>query len=374
MNPDSTSMPRPARLSFVSLLCSLLFLSAAVGSAQVSVKGSVVNRTTGQPAPGVALTLITFVGGMSPVEEVYSSADGTFAFEKELSTSSGQPMLGMVRAEHEGVPYTTMLRAGMAGDVTVEVFSVDETTRPTPNNHIVIFEPGASELVINETFMFINEATPPRAFRNAEEGTLRFHLPPGAGGEVSVQATGPAGMPLKSTAEPAGPENIYKVDFPLKPGENRLDVVYRIPHGEGDGFAGKLLYDGLKTMVAAPQGVTLEGDDLKPLGTEAEHTQASLFEIPASREYQIAAIRGIGQLRRPNAGGASGGQGGSGAAPISVEPAPIAAELTWLLILTGGILAVGFIYLYSAKTGDESSAPNTTTASQRKPVRSRRKS
>lgn len=373
MNPDSTSTPRPANLPFAWFLCSLLFLSAAVGSAQVSVQGLVVNRTTGQPAPGVALTLITFVGGMSPVEEVYSSADGTFAFEKELSTSSGQPMLGMVRAEYEGVPYTVRLQAGSSGDVTVEVVDVD-TSPPTPSNHIVIFEPGASELVVNETFMFINEATPPRAYRNAEDGTLRFHLPPEAAGQVSVQASGPAGMPLRSSAEPAGPENIYKIDFPIRPGENRIDVVYSIPHGEGDGFAGKLLYDGLKTMVAAPQGVTLEGDDLKPLGTEAEHTQASLFEIPASREYEIAAIRGIGQLRRPDAGGAPGGQGGGGAAPISVEPAPIAKELTWLLILTGGILAVGFIYLYTATTGNESPAPETTTASQRKPVRNRRKS
>ena len=374
MNPDPTHTPRPARPPFAWLLCSLLFLSAAVGSAQVSVKGSVINRTTGQPTSGVALTLITFVGGMSPVEEVYSSADGSFAFEKELSTSSGQPMLGMVRAEHEGVPYTTMIRAGMTGDVTVEVFSVDETTQPTPNNHIIIFEPGASELVINETFMFINETTPPRAFRNAEKGTLRFHLPPEAGGQVSVQASGPAGMPLRSTAEPAGPENIYKVDFPLKPGENRLDVVYRIPHAEGDGFAGKLLYDGLKTMVAAPQGVTLEGDELKTLGTEAEHTQASLFEIPAAREYQIAAIRGIGQLRRPDAGSTGGDEGGRGPGAPTVEPAPIAAELTWLLVLTGGILAVGFIYLYTSKTGDESALPETSTASHRKPVRNRRKS
>ena len=171
---------------------------------------------------------------------------------------------------------------------------------------------------------------------------------------------------------------MYKVDFPLKPGENRLDVVYRIPHAEGDGFAGTLLYDGLKTMVAAPQGVTLEGDQLKPLGTEAEHTQASLFEIPPSREYEIAAIRGIGQLRRPDSGASGGGSGSSGGAqPITVAPAPIAEELTWLLILTGGILAVGFVFLLTSKVGDERIIPDQDTdkgtASRRKP-RGRRKS
>ena len=373
MNPEPTRTRQPARPASIGLLCALLLASAAVGSAQVAVKGRVVNRTTGQPAPGVALTLITFVGGMSPVEEVYSSADGSFAFEKELSTSSGQPMLGMVRAEYEGVPYTVRLQAGSSGDVTVEVVDVDDSL-PAPSNHIVIFEPGASELVVNETFMFFNETDPPRAYRNANDGTIRFHLPPEAGGEVSVQASGPTRMPLRSTAEPAGPENIYKIDFPIRPGENRVDIVYSIPHAEGDGFTGKLLYDGLKTMVAAPQGVTLEGDQLQSLGTEAEHTQASLYEIAPSREYQIAAIRGIGQLRRPSAGGGGGGEDGRGPGRPTIEPAPIAAELTWLLVLTGGILAVGFIYLYSSKTGDESSVPESTTASRNKPARSRRES
>ena len=178
MNLDSICTPRPVSRALARVLCVFLFLSAAaVGSAQVAVKGSVVNRTTGQPAPGVALTLLTFVGGMSPVEELYSSADGSFAFEKELSTSSGQPMLGMIRAEYEGVPYTTMIRTGMAGDVTVEVFSVVEDNLPAPSNHIIIFEPGASELVVNETFMFTNETDPPRAYRNAQDGTLTLSSP-----------------------------------------------------------------------------------------------------------------------------------------------------------------------------------------------------
>ena len=373
MNPDSVHERRPLSRTPACVLYVLALVStAAVGFAQVTVKGKVVNRTTGQPAAGVALTLITFVGEMSPVEEVYSSADGAFTFEKELSTSNEQPMLGMVRAEYEGVPYSSLIRAGSAGDLTVEVYSVEEEDLPAPDRHVVILGPEETELVVNELFFFRNESDPPRAFRSADRGTLRFYLLPEAGGEVSVQATGPAGMPLRSTAEPAGTENTYKIDFPLKPGENRIDLAYTVPHADGDGFAGKLLYDGLKTAVVAPKGVTLEGEELNPIRMPVEeHGELSLFEVGEVREYRVEAIRGIGQLPPPGPG-ASGGGGGS--PPVQVAPAPIAEELIWLLALTAGILAVGFVYLYTSKPVSALSPPAKDSAPRRKSTRDRRKS
>ena len=372
MNPDSVQERGPLSWSLACVLWVLALMStAAAGFAQVAVKGTVVNRTTGQPAAGVALTLITFVGGMSPVEEVYSSADGAFAFEKELSRSTEQPMLGMVRAEYQGVPYSSLIRAGSAGDLTVEVYGVEEEDLPAPDRHVVIFGPEESELVVNELFFFRNESDPPLAFRNPDRGTLRFYLPPQAGGEVSVQATGPAGMPLRSTAEPAGPENTYKIDFPLKPGDNRIDLAYTVPHADGNGFAGKVLYDGLKTAVVAPKGVTLEGEELQQLSMPVEeHGQMSLFDAGDAREYRVEAIRGIGQLPPPDPRSSVGG----GSPPVEVAPAPIAEELIWLLGLTAGILAVGFVYLYTSKPVIAPALPEKDSAPRRKSSGNRRKS
>ena len=355
------------------LTAAFLFL-ASTASAQVFVKGKVVNGTTGQPASGVMLTLITFVGGMSPVEEVVSATDGTFAFEKALSASSGQPMLGMVRAEYEGVPYSTYVRSETAGDMQVDVYSVDEQP-PTPDNHIVILEPGESEIVVNETFMFLNNTTPPRAFRNVKRGTLRFYVQAAAKGVVQVRTEGPQRMSLKSVAEPAGEEDIYKIDFAIKPGENRIDITYMLPHSDGDGFSGRVLYDGLPTRIAAPRGVTLEGGDITSLGPEP-HTQAELFDTPTAREYEIGAIRGAGQLRPPeqeaseSAGGGEGGGGGG----VRVAPAPITEELYWLLGLTGGIFAVGFVYLYTSRSELSQAPVSAKATSPGKSRRARRKS
>ena len=331
------------------LVCAavLLLATPSTASAQVSVAGAVYNETTGQPTAGVALTLVRFVGGMSPVEEAISGPGGRFAFEKTIPSSGGQPMLGMVWAEHDGVRYSTMVRRGAsAGNLRVVVYSVDERDLPDPDAHVVFFEPGGSEMVVNESFIFSNTSQPPRSFRNSERGTVRFLLPPEAKGVVQVMTSGPANVPVKGTAEATGEEHIYKVDYAIKPGDNRVDVTYLVPHGDGDSFRGRLLYDGLTTKIAAPVGVVVEGEGLSSMGQEPR-TQASLYETPPQREY-VVTVSGQGRLSSAaDTGGGSGGGGGGGT--LRVSAAPIAEELIWILALTGCIFAVGFYYLLTSQ-------------------------
>ena len=63
---------------------------------------------------------------------------------------------------------------------------------------------------------------------------------------MQVRTAGPQRMPLRSVATPTSEENIYKVDFALKPGENSIDMTYLVPYTEGAEFHGRVLYDGLK--------------------------------------------------------------------------------------------------------------------------------
>ncbi len=332
-----------------TLACSVVLLLAAVSAAmaQVSVAGAVYNETTSQPTAGVALTLVRFVGGMSPMEEALSGPDGSFAFEKSLPSSGAQPMLGMVWAEYDGVRYSTVVRRGTStSNLRVEVYSVDERDLPDPDAHVVILEPGGSEMVVNESFIFDNIGNPPRTFRNPERGTVRFLLPLAAKGVVQVTTSGPAGVPVKGTAEPTGEENTYKVDYPIKPGNNRVDVTYLVPHSDGDSFRGRLLYDGLTTKIAAPTGVVVEGEGLSSMGEEPR-TKALLYETPPRREY-VVTVSGQGRLSpAAPAGGGSGAGGGGGT--VRVSAAPIAEELIWILALTGCIFAVGFCYLLTSQ-------------------------
>ena len=269
---------RTASLGFTLFLLLLLALSPT--SARAAIDGKVINRTTGKPVATIPVTLLKFDGGMDPIEEVRTESDGGFTFQKPLTGSAGSPVPGMLRAEYEGVTYSQMIPPGTpTAGLEVAVYSVEDKKSLTPRGHIMIFEPGAGEMVVNENFPFLNDSNPPKTFRNAETGTLRFYLPPEAKGIVQVRTAGPQRMPLRSVAMPTKEANVYKIDFALKPGENSIDLTYLVAYKEGTPFKGKVLYNGVTTRVAAPGGVTLSGEGLVSLGQEPS-TQASIYELP----------------------------------------------------------------------------------------------
>jgi len=68
-------------------------------------------------------------------------------------------------------------------------------------------------------FLWLN--TGKTTFNDPEGGTLRFYAPPAAKG-IQVNATAPQGQPIRVAPEPAGQPDVYKVDFPIKPGLNEF--------------------------------------------------------------------------------------------------------------------------------------------------------
>ena len=66
-------------------LLSLGLLSAVCAAA--AINGVAINRTTGQSAARIAITLISFAQGMDPIEEVYTDAEGRFAFVRRSSAA-----------------------------------------------------------------------------------------------------------------------------------------------------------------------------------------------------------------------------------------------------------------------------------------------
>jgi hypothetical protein len=307
---------------------------------------------------------------MDPIEEVKSGPGGEFRFEKPL----GGP--GMIRAEYGGVSYTQMLPPGQPTEgVDVEVFEVAAGEVLPPTAQVMLFEPAGPSLTVTESFIFENRTNPPKAYRDAERGTLRFYLPPEANGQVDVRATGPASMPLRSAADPTGEANIFKVDFPLKPGENRIDLNYTVPRPEDGSFAGRMVYDGVAMRVAVPPGVTLESEGLKSLGNEPR-TQAALYELEGGRKEYEFKVTGEGRLQ----GGAEESEapaGGGSPNRISVQNAPIDKEYVWIMLIAAAILGIGFFRLYTSKppeaaaSGDSSAHPAASQTG--KPRSSRRK-
>src|SRR5690606_10246952 len=128
---------------------------------------------------------------------------------------------------------------------------------------------------------------------------------------------------LDVSAERTSEENVWKVDFPIKPGDNRISLSYLVPRQPGVSFVSRPVYAGLQTRVAIPAGVEISGAGLIDMGQEPT-TQARVFEAPDG-VVEIE-ITGAGALRRQESAAAPAAPVSGGATQISVESAPIAKE------------------------------------------------
>ena len=324
----------------------LLAAGILTSSLHAAIQGTVVNRTTGKPVPRVPVTLVKFGGpqGMAPVRELNTDAEGRFSFDEALLELSSQPIHGMLRTEHEGISYTKMIVPDVKlDDIQIEVYDIAEGETIKPELTAFLFEPGPDETLIKQFFQFTNEARPPRTFSDPDNGTLQFLLPSGAKGVVQVSATGPAGMPLPSSATETNREDIYKVDFPLKPGANLIELTYRVPTADVRNFTSRVLYDDVETRFVIPEGVSVEGPDLELIGQEPQ-SRASIYEYNGKGEFSLK-ISGEGRVSLESPAAAGGG----GGSEISVAPAPVAKELWWVIAITAAILGIGFYNLLSSK-------------------------
>ena len=335
-----------------SILAGLLLL-ASLASAEVT--GVVLNKTTGKPQPDATVTIYKLGGaGMESLESVKSAADGKFTIALPLQGPH------LIQTAWDGVTYNHMLPPGRpTTGLTLEVYNATNKRPPEvkPDTHMVLLEPGAGQLSVNESVIFANSGT--LAYNDPENGTLRIFVPQSATGKISVRATAPQGMPIDREARKTTTPGVYKIDFPVKPGETRFDVSYTIPLESGGVFEGKVLHGGGAVRFVAPAGVTLTSESLALLGQEPR-TQASVFELK-SPEFRVK-VEGTGSLQAPPASG-DDEEGGPGLQQI--RPG-VYDRFYPVLALALVILLLGFLLLYRRQAPEREEV--SATAVPPKPV------
>lgn len=310
-------------------------------SLRAAIDGTVVNRTTGQPQPGVAITLVKpGQGGMRTLGTTVSDASGHFVFEKD--EPGGGPQL--LQANYKGVNYNKLMTPNiLTSNVQLEIF---ESTKSPAVAHVaqqmLVIEPNSSQIAVSETVLMQNDSN--TTFSSPDTGELVFYLPPAANGQARVSAQGPQGMPLPRPAEKTKETDVFKVDFPIKPGQTEFEINYVIPAGSPFTFHGRVV--GLKGMQAgplriiAPPGVMLSGNDIQSVGTEPK-TQAAIYNVTASGDFSFN-IAGTGSLRQQGAGS----EDTADQPQVTQANPPIYAHMGWLLALGFGILGVGVAVLF----------------------------
>jgi hypothetical protein len=300
----------------------------------LAVDGVVVNVTTGKPQSGVAINLVQpSQEGMNQLGSATSGPQGEFKIDKQIP-----PGPGLIQATYQDTTYNMIITPGMpTTGVQVKVYdSTKKADVAKTIEHLILLEPGPDNIKISETFVLSNEGNV--TFNDPAKGSIQFYMPASTEGKGQVMITAPGGMPIPRQPIKTATAGIYKIDYPVKPGETRMDVTYTVPVAEK--FAGKVVASGAATHLVSPPAVTLTGDGIEAAGQEPQ-TQAHIYNL-TGLDYNVL-IEGMGTLR-PDTSAAAGDD--SGSPKVEIAAARIYSQLGWVLGLALAILALGGVMLF----------------------------
>jgi hypothetical protein len=311
------------------------FFVLAIAPAFAAVDGVIVNGATGQPEPGTLVMLIQPTAeGMKNLGTTKSDVQGKFSFDN--NDASG-PRL--IQAIFQGVQYNKMVPPGMpSSGVQIPVYA--STAKPgtaKETQHFIVLQPGDKEMTVSEGLLY--EGDPKVTYNDPVNGSVRFFVPPEATGKIGVTVNPAGGMPIQRPALKTKEPNIYKIDYPIHPGETRFDLNYTMPMASPMIFSDQEIHPEAASNLVVPNGVTAKSDDLELAGTEPK-TQASIYRIK-NANFKVE-VDGVGILSEPQ----SQGSGDDNGQPQVREVKPrIYESMYWILGMAFAILGLGSVLL-----------------------------
>lgn len=341
----------PARRCGGCLLFTFLLL-ASLASAE-TITGTVKNMTTGKPAAGDDVVLLTLSQGMNETGRTKTDAQGRFSLDVP---DAGVPH--MVRVNHQGVNYFPGGGPVMPGasKVDIEVYdAAKKLDNVSTSIEVMRVQSDGSNLQVVELIAVKNDSKPPRSLMN--DRPYEFYLPEGAQVD-GADAQAPGGMPVNLAPVP-DKNGLYYFVFPLRPGETRFQVGYHLPYsGQATltpKVSGSMQHFALilpKTMQFQPK---VEGT-YSPMNDQTGQSNIQVATDVSPAKDLSFQVSGTGSLPDDQGGGGQqGGQadaaapqgrpgGGLGTPEGTPDPLqkyrwPILAGLAVALAIGGGYIA-----------------------------------
>ena len=369
-NPRRPGFARPASRGRLSLhgrgQITLLFLLISSLACAQTLTGTVRNSTTGKPAAGDEVVLLSLSQGMEEAGRTKTDAKGNFSFK--LDNAQGPHL---VRAIHDGVTYHKMAPPGTTS-VEVEVY---DSGKKIDGIEVVAdvmrIQVENGQLEVMRQFAVQNTSKPPRTQMN--ERNLEFYVPEGAqlmGGSAMTEG----GNPVNSAPVPEDDKKTrYAFLFPLRPGTTQFEVAYQLPYTGSANIDPRSIYPLQhfvallpKSMEFAPAPGTSYQNTPYPKEPDANVEVASGTGVGQTLAFKIS---GEGIFKNEN-GGEEGGsaQGsaqadnrpGGGLGPPIDAPNPLQRYQLPILIGLGAALGVGGVLVawrqQTSSRGDRSRA------------------
>ena len=332
----------------------LTLLLASLAAAQ-TLTGTVKNATSGKPAAGDDVVLLSLTQGMEESARTKTDAKGNFSLKLDDAQSPH-----LVRAIHQGVTYHRMAPPGTTS-VEVEVFDASKKIDGiSVVADIMRIQAAQGQIEIVREFGVQNSSKPPRT--QMDERNLEFYIPDGA--QIiadSATATTENGNPLKTAPVPEGEKNRYSFIFPLRPGLTRFEVAYQMPYTGSANLDPKSQYPLEHFVVMTPKAMqftaaaTSAGYKLinYPNEPDASVQVASNFKPGQNLAFKVS---GQGTLSDPQeAGGStqgetasappSGNRPGGGLGPPIDAPDPLQKYRWPILGGLGALLVFGAVFV-----------------------------
>jgi hypothetical protein len=278
-----------------------------------SITGIVTNKTTDKPSAGDDVVLIRLAQGMQEASRTKTDAKGRFTLE----IPNGDNGLHLVRVTHDKANYFRPAPPGTQS-VEVEVFNAAAKVKGVSSEADVMriqTDESGKALRVVENFFVKNESSPP--LTQFSDRPFEFYLPEGAVVEGSA-ALAPGGMPVQASPVPLGEANHYAFIFPIRPGETRFQISYRLPYGGSLKFAPRVMMPTDTIAVMMPKSMTFKPGPGAPYTPVTEETTAQTYVARGVQPSQALdfMVSGTGQMPRDTGGaaGASAGADGSGQA------------------------------------------------------------
>ena len=316
-----------------------------------SLSGTVTNGTSGKPAAGDDVILLSLGQGMEESGRSKTDARGNFTLEL-----SGPPGPHLVRVVHQGVTYHRMAPPGTTS-VEIKVFDAAKKVEGVSvAADLMYVQAKGDELGITRIFSVVNSSQPPRTQMNDQN--FEFYLPEGAQIDgADAQTAG--GQPVNAAPVPQTEKNRYAFIFPLRPGETQFQVTYRVPYSGSAQIDPRPIYPMQHFVVLIPKSMQFTPAQKSTYEEKAPPNQpdaVAQVAVNTKPGQQLSfGVSGSGMLAENNPGNAGepGGGGesardsrpGGGLGPPIDAPDPL-EKYRWYIL--GGfaiVLAGGAIYI-----------------------------
>jgi len=268
------------------------FLAGTAFSSETFV-GTVWNGTTGKPAAGDDIVLLTLVHDSLEVSRSKTNSDGSFRLRSDVSARH------LLRVRHDGVIYQQQVSETDA--IRVNVFDAISKADAALHGTVTIMKMESTKnvLYVTELHAIVNDSSPPRTVVNPR--SIEILIPKKATLDT-VLVSAPSGHPEKVTPKPPahGSQQLV-VGYPLRPGSTQIAISYHLPYSDKIALHPWLQYPTQLWSVAFPSSMQFKPLEERRFNELPDQNGIHIRAVPGARAGFVPGFVISGDGRLPHA-------------------------------------------------------------------------